>query len=384
MVATPTPSQTAPQAALFYPAQVGNMALKHRVVLAPLTRKRANVAHVPHPIVKEHYAQRGSVPGTLLITEATLITDRAGGYAHVPGIWSDEQIARWKEITEAVHANGSYIYLQLWALGRTAVPGGPETKPDFPYDHVSASNIPMTPDDPKKPRPLTIDEIKEYPQWFATAARNAVERAGFDGVEIHGANGYLLDQFFQDVSNDRTDEYGGSVENRVRFPLEVVDAVVKAVGPERTAFRISPWSAFRGMRMKDPRPTYRYFVQELQKAHPKLSYLHVVEPRIDGYVDREELPEWESNDFIREVWKQEGNSRWFISAGGHNRADAIQTVEEKGGLIAFGRIFIANPDLPYRLEHDIPLNKADRSTFYVPDGSGPEGYTDYPFAQKQE
>ncbi|KIK68700.1 hypothetical protein GYMLUDRAFT_36189 [Collybiopsis luxurians FD-317 M1] len=384
MVSTPTPAQTAPKAALFHPAQVGNMGLKHRVVLAPLTRFRVNAAHVPHPIVKEHYAQRGSVPGTLLITEATLITHQAGGYAHVPGIWSDEQIARWKEVTEAVHAKGSYIYLQLWALGRTAVPGKPGVEPDFPYDFVSASNISMSPEDPQKPRPLTKDEIKQYSQWFATGAKNAVERAGFDGVEIHGANGYLVDQFFQDVSNDRSDEYGGSPENRARFPLEVVDAVAKAVGAEKTAIRISPWSSFQGMRMKDPRPTYRYFVQELKKAHPKLSYIHVVEPRVDGIEIREDLLEWENNDFIREVWTQEGNARWFISAGGHDRAIAIQTVEEKGGLAAFGRAFIANPDLPYRLEHDIPLNKADRNTFYVPNGSGPEGYTDYPFAQKQE
>ncbi|KAJ3981636.1 hypothetical protein F5890DRAFT_1575016 [Lentinula detonsa] len=384
MVTTPTSNQTSPSPyALFKPAQVGKMSLKHRVVLAPLTRMRANAAHVPHPIVTEHYVQRGSIPGTLLITEATIVSYQAGGYGHVPGIWNDDQVARWKEVVDAVHAKGSYIYLQLWAIGRPAAPGKPDMEPDFPYDHVSASNIAMTPDDPHKPRPLTHSEIKEYVQWFATGARNAVERAGFDGVEVHGANGYLVDQFLQDVSNDRTDEYGGSIENRARFGLEVMDAIVKAVGAERAAIRISPWSRFQGMRMKDPKPTFRYFVEELKKAHPTLSYIHVIEPRVDGFENRTDVPEWENNDFIREIWTQEGNSRWFISAGGITRDSAIQAADEKGDIIAFGRPFIANPDLPYRLEHNIPFNAYDRKTFYVPNGNTPEGYTDYPFASKQ-
>ncbi|KAF9077408.1 NADH:flavin oxidoreductase/NADH oxidase [Rhodocollybia butyracea] len=383
MVAHPTPARTPTTSMLFQPARVGNMHLKHRVVLAPLTRLRANAAHVPHPIVTEYYSQRASVPGTLLVTEATLITHQAGGYAHVPGIWSDEQISRWKDITEVVHTKGSYIYLQLWALGRTAVPGKPGMEADFPYDHVSASNISMSREDPQKPRPLTISEIKEYTQWFAVAAKNAVEGAGFDGVEIHGANGYLLDQFLQDVSNDRTDEYGGSVEKRARFPLEVVDAVAKAVGAERTAIRLSPWSEFQGMRMSDPKPTFRYFVEELKKAHPTFSYIHVVEPRSQDD-PKMDLPEGESLDFLREVWTQEESARWFISAGGADREIGIQTADDKGDLVAYGRWFLSNPDLPYRLEHNIPFNAYDRSTFYVADGKVPEGYTDYPFALKIE
>ncbi|KAF9077407.1 hypothetical protein BDP27DRAFT_1379648 [Rhodocollybia butyracea] len=337
------------------------MHLKHRVVLAP-----------------------ASVPGTLLVTEGTLISHQAGGYAHVPGIWSDEQISRWKEITEIVHDKGSYIYLQLWALGRTPIPGTALVEPDFPYDHVSPSDISITPDDPKKPRPLTVSEIKEYVHWYATAAKNAVERAGFDGVEVHGANGYLVDQFLQDVSNDRTDEYGGSIENRARFPLEVIEAIAKAVGPERTAIRLSPWNTFQGMRMNDPKPTFRYFVEELKKAHPTLSYIHVVEPRSQGYDLKMDLPEGESLDFLREVWTQEGSARWFISAGGADREIGIQTADDKGGLVAYGRWFLSNPDLPYRLEHNIPFNAYDRNTFYVLDGKVPEGYTDYPFALKIE
>ncbi|KAJ3976319.1 hypothetical protein EV361DRAFT_326585 [Lentinula raphanica] len=385
MVTTPQSEQTsASPSALFKPAQVGNMFLKHRVVLAPLTRFRANAAHVPNPIVTDYYVQRASAPGTLLITEATIVSRQAGGYSHVPGIWTDEQVARWKEIVDAVHATGSYIFLQLWAIGRPAIPGKSDVEPNFPYDHISASNIPMTPDDLQKPRPLTVSEIKEFVGWFATGAKNAVERAGFDGVEVHGANGYLVDQFLQDVSNDRTDEYGGSIENRARFALEVMDAIVKAVGPERAAIRISPWSRFQGMRMKDPKPQFRYFVEQLKKAHPQLSYIHVIEPRIDGFeVRNESSPEWENNDFIREVWTREGHARWFISAGGATRESAIRAADEKGDIVAFGRSFIANPDLPHRLEYNIPLNPYQRKTFYVPDGNTPDGYTDYPFAPNQ-
>ncbi|KAE9404759.1 NADH:flavin oxidoreductase/NADH oxidase [Gymnopus androsaceus JB14] len=360
------------------------MLLQHRVVMAPLTRTRVTANHIPLPIVAEHYAQRGSVPGTLLVAEATLIKHEAGGFGYVPGIWSDEQIARWSEVTAAVHAKGSFIFLQLWAIGRAAVPGNPMGEPDFPYDFVSASDIPIDPSSEMKPRPLTIAEIQSYIGWFSTAAKNAVERAGFDGVEIHGGNGFLIDQFLRDVSNVREDKYGGGVENRTRFALEVVDAVVKAVGPSKTAIRISPWNTMSGMKMKDPKPTFKHLAQEIKKAHPTLSYIHVVEPRVDGLELRDEIPEYENNDFIREVWTQEGNARWLINAGGHDRESAVKTAEKnKGDLVAFGRLFIANPDLPYRLEHDISLNKPDRTTFYVPNSTAPEGYTDYPVALRQ-
>ncbi|KAE9404758.1 FMN-linked oxidoreductase [Gymnopus androsaceus JB14] len=373
--------------ALFQPAHVGNMLLQHRVVMAPLTRFRATADHVPPPIVAEYYSQCASIPRTLIVSEATLIKHEAGGYAHVPGIWSDEQIAGWKEVTAAVHAKGSFIFLQLWALGRAAVPGKPGMEPDYPYDFVSASDIPIDPSSTHKPRPLAISEIQKYIGWYSTAAKSAVERAGFDGVEIHSSNGFLLDQFLQDMSNVREDNYGGSVENRARFSLEVVDAVVKAVGPSRTAIRIGPWNTFQGMKMKDPKPTFQHLVQEIKKAHPTLSYIHVVEPRVEGLElrNKEDVPEHENNDFIREVWTQEGNTRWLISAGGYVRESAIKATENnKGELIAFGRPFLDNPDLPYRLEHDIPLNKPDRTKFYVPNSTSPEGYTDYPFASKQQ
>ena len=246
---------------LFSPLQIGDFTLKHRVVLAPTTRYRASDEHVHGDLAVKYYNQRSREPGTLLITEATFIAPRAGGLGNVPGIWNQEQIAAWKkvrptrpvvvhpcidifeiQVTDTVHANGSYIFAQLWTLGRAATPSILQQEGDFPY--VSASNIPL-PGSTDIPRPLTEQEIQEYVVDFAQAAKNAVE-AGFDGVEIHGANGYLIDQFLQDVSNDRTDAYGGTVEKRSRFALEVVNAVTKAIGTKKTAIRLSPWNDYQG------------------------------------------------------------------------------------------------------------------------------------------
>jgi len=205
-----------------------------------------------------------------------------------------------------------------------------------------------------------------------------VHKAGFDGVEIHGANGYLIQQFLEDVSNKRTDEYGGSPENRSRFALEVVDAVVKAVGASKTSFRLSPWGTYLDMRMADPKPTYAHLVTELRARHPDLAYLHVVEPRVDGLHDVDVIPENFSNDFIRDIW----GDRRLISAGGYTRQTAIETAEKRGELIAFSRGYIANPDLPYRLINNIPLTVGNRATYYVYGSLDPTGYTDYPFAKE--
>ena len=237
-------------AKLFQPARVGNITLGHRVTLAPLTRFRATDGHVPKDIVADYYAQRGSVPGTLLITEATYVAARAGGADNVPGVWSKEQIQAWKKVADAVHARGSYIFMQIWALGRAANPNtitspDSESNPGGPYPYVSASDVQLS-NKPVPPRALTDAEVREYVELFGQAAKNAVFGAGFDGVEIHGAHGYLVDQFLQSVSNKRTDEWGGSVENRSRFPLEVIKSVVDAVGQERTAIRLSPFSTFQG------------------------------------------------------------------------------------------------------------------------------------------
>ncbi|KAJ7727376.1 hypothetical protein B0H16DRAFT_1331597 [Mycena metata] len=359
---------------LFEPIKVGNATLQHRIVLAPLSRYKADEAHVPYlPLVSDYYAQRASRPGTLLISEATFIAARAGGYQHIPGIWSPAQIKAWKSVTDAVHAKGSFIFMQLWALGRAAEPEQLQSEdPSFAF--VSASDVPLA-GHGGLPRPLTVPEIKEHIDLYAQAAKNAIE-AGFDGVEVHSANGYLLDQFLQDVSNRRTDEYGGSVANRARFTLEVVDAVVTAVGADRTSVRFSPWSPFQEMGMADPLPTFSYVISQLAARHSGLAYLHLVEPRIDGSTTMDEPSSaHESNDPLRALWAP----RPLIRAGGFTRDGAIKAAES-GDLVAFGRLYISNPDLPARLEREIPLNSYDRSTFYLIGENTPRGYTDHAFA----
>ncbi|KII83260.1 hypothetical protein PLICRDRAFT_180528 [Plicaturopsis crispa FD-325 SS-3] len=359
---------------LFQPVKIGDITLAHRVVLAPLTRIRADDAHVPSDLAAEYYSQRGSTPGTLLISEATFISPQAGGFPHVPGIYTDAQIAGWKTVTDAVHAKGSYIFLQQWALGRAS---RPEILAQEGLPYVSASDVKLT-DQPIAPRPLTIPEIKEYVQQYVTAAKNAI-KAGFDGVEVHCAHGYLIDQFLQDVSNKRTDEYGGSVENRARFGLEVIEAVTNAIGVKKTGLRISPWSRFQDMAMPDPVPTFSYFVQRLRELHPDLAYVHVVEPRVDAGTTREGgVPAGQSNDFVRAIWAP----RPLISAGAYTRESAIEVVEEKGDLVAFGRPFISNPDLPIRLKYGIPLTPYNRERFYEQGPPADNGYTDYPFAEE--
>ncbi|KAJ7779061.1 hypothetical protein B0H16DRAFT_1500980 [Mycena metata] len=371
---------------LFQPISLGNILLQHRVVMAPLTRFRTDAAHIPLPHVQDYYSQRASTPGTLIITEATFIAPRAGGYNHVPGIWSPHQIEQWKKITDAVHANDSHIYLQLWALGRAARPAELTAEDGSSLPYVSASDIPLRerPSTEIRPRPLSIPEIHEYVALYASAASNAVHKAGFDGVEIHNANGYLLDQFLQDVSNTRTDEYGGSVENRCRFSLAVVDAVVRAVGPKSTGIRISPWNSWQNMGMQDPKPTFAYLATELVNRHPELAYLHAVDPRVDASTARAVVPDGWSNDFLRAIWLSPLSARRFISAGGYTLPLARQSADDDNDLVAFGRQFISNPDLPYRLLHGIPLNDYDRKRFYGPSTLDPKGFTDYPFADGNE
>ncbi|KAI0288227.1 FMN-linked oxidoreductase [Russula brevipes] len=288
---------------LFQPIQFGKITLEHRVVMAPLTRNRGNNRHIPTDHVVEHYAARASVPGSLIIGEASFIAHKASGTtSHVPGIWSDEQITAWKKVTDAVHAKGSFMYLQLWALGRVASPEQLE-KEDPSFECISSGDVPL-PALPTtapiaqhdgRPRSATKAEIAEYVELYATAARNAVERAGFDGVELHGANGYFIDQFLKETANNRTDEYGGSPENRARFPLEVVDAVSAAVGEERVGLRLSPWltnfgtlpvfanppfldwelmllaltsSSLADNPGNNPVPTFSYLVSEVRRRHP--------------------------------------------------------------------------------------------------------------------
>ncbi|KAH9039321.1 putative NADPH2 dehydrogenase chain OYE2 [Lactarius pseudohatsudake] len=364
--------------ALFQPLRVGTTDLQHRVVMAPLTRLRANKDHVHGELAKTYYAQRSGVPGTLIIAEATFIAPQAAGYANMPGIWNDAQIAGWKPITDAVHTNGSYIFLQLAAPGRSADPA--ILKQEGGFDVVAPSPIPLGGHSgeggPVVPRALTTAEIKEYAQLHSEAASNAIE-AGFDGVEVHVANGSLLDQFLQTMSNERTDEYGGSVDNRVRFPLEAINAIVRTIGAERTAVRISPWSKFQDMGMKDPLPTFTTFIERIRDAHPGFAYIHVIEPRVDGITDAEVTDEnrAQSNEALRKIW----GDRPYIAAGGMDGAAANNIVEKYGGLVAFGRHFIANPDLPLRLKEGHSLTPYNRDTFYATEAA--TGYIDYPFSK---
>ncbi|KAF8603017.1 putative NADPH2 dehydrogenase chain OYE2 [Ceratobasidium sp. AG-I] len=362
---------------LFTPLELGDLVLAHRVVMAPLTRFRADKDHVHQDLAVEYYGQRAEEPGTLIITEATFIAAEAGGYDNIPGIWSDAQIAAWKKVTEAVHNKRSYIYLQLWALGRAADPKVLE-KEGLPY--VSSSSTPLG--DKPAPKELSKEDIKRYVELYTQAAKNAVFKAGFDGVEIHNANGYLIDQFLQDKCNKRTDEYGGSVENRARFTLEVVDAVTAAVGSKKTGIRFSPWGKFQDMRMEDPIPTFSYVIKELAKRYTDLAYIHLVEPVVSGDSDVEHAHDTgsaehpDSNKFARELW----GTRTYLSAGGYKPESAIEAANKLGNAgIVFGRYFISNPDLPKRLRDGIPLKHYNRDTFY---SQGPAGYTDYPRAKE--
>ncbi|KAI0661290.1 NADH:flavin oxidoreductase/NADH oxidase [Cubamyces menziesii] len=365
-------SESSSTPALFQPVQIGDITLGHRVVLAPLTRFRADSAHVHTDMGVEYYKQRASVRGTLLISEATYIAAQAGGMPNVPGIWTDAQIAAWKKITDAVHAKGSYIYLQLWALGRAARPAAlKQEDPNYPY--VAPSPIPLSTSPDDVPRELTKEEIKEYVQWYATAASNAVHKAGFDGVEVHGANGYLVDQFLQDVSNKRTDDYGGSIENRARFALEVMEAVVGAVGQSKAAIRLSPWSEYQDQRMKDPKPTFTYLVNQFKEKYPNLAFLHVVAPGAPGNRGPEDPSE---ADFIYDLWAP----RPVIVTGGFDRESGLRVAERTGQIIGYGRAFLANPDLPFRLRENITLNEPDYDTFYLP--MNEKGYTTYPFSKE--
>ncbi|KAH6682823.1 NADPH dehydrogenase [Halenospora varia] len=354
--------------ALFSPIRIGNNELKHRVVMAPLTRYRADKEHVPLDMVAEYYAQRASVPGTLLISEATFISAEAGGFSCAPGIYNTAQINAWKKVTDAVHLKGSYIFCQLWALGRAADDAVLKAEGQ---KLVSSSNLPMS-EGSAMPAPLTEAEIQQFIRYYARAAKNAIE-AGFDGVEIHGANGYLVDQFLQDKCNNRQDGWGGSIANRARFGIEVATAVAAAVGPERVGYRVSPYSPFQGMKMEDPVPQFSYLAKHLKTLN--IAYLHVVESRISGAGDIEGN---EQVDFLVDIW---GTSGAVILAGGFTPESAVEAVEKNGGknvAVAFGRNFLANPDLPFRISEKLSLTKYNRETFYIE--QSPVGYIDYPFS----
>jgi len=362
---------------LFSPLKVGPYQLAHRVVLAPLTRMRAEKPGLsPRPLNTEYYRQR-TTPGGLLIAEATPVVATGHGNPGVPGIYTEAQIKGWREVVDAVHARGGLIFLQLWHVGRVShsslQPGG--ALPVAP----SAVPIPselktMTADGQQvsyeTPRALETAEIAGVIDGYRQGARNALA-AGFDGVEIHGANGYLIEQFLQSHTNLRTDQYGGSIENRARLLMEIAQAVIEVWGADRVGVRLSPYGIANGSGEAEPMPLYTHVVQSLDRLG--LAYLHFIEPRSSGAgraeVNHQNVPS--AMLLFRPMWRGV-----LITAGGFT-GDTAEAAIAAGhaDAIAFGRIFISNPDLPRRLLQGFPLTPYNRATFY---GGEEAGYTDYP------
>ncbi|XP_010930422.2 putative 12-oxophytodienoate reductase 11 [Elaeis guineensis] len=352
---------------LLTPYKMGRFHLSHRIVLAPLTRQRS-FGNVPQPHAILYYSQRAS-KGGLLIAEATGVSDTAQGYPNTPGIWTKEQVEAWRPIVDAVHKKGGIFFCQIWHVGRvsnyTFQPNGqaPISCTDKPIvSKVRANGVDVLRFSP--PRRLATEEILLIVNDFRIAAKNAIE-AGFDGVEIHGAHGYLIDQFLKDQINDRTDQYGGSMENRCRFALEIVQAVVDEIGADRVGIRLSPYTAGDS----DPDALGLYMVNSLNKFG--ISYCHMVEPSMAKEGEKVETPH--SLLPMRKAFKGT-----FIAARGYNKEEGNKAVSSGyADLVAYGRLFLANPDLPQRFELDAPLNNYNSSTFYTPDPV--VGYTDYPF-----
>lgn len=358
---------------LHSPIQVGPFEFSHRVVLAPLTRMRAEEGARPGPLMAEYYAQRAS-QGGFLIGEATIAAPNGNGYLGAPGLYDDSQIEGWKRVTEAVHARGARIFLQLYHAGRQShsqlqPDGGQPVAPSAVLHggvaYTEAGWIPNTPS-----RELTLPEIAGLVESFRQAARRGKE-AGFDGVELHAANGYLFDQFLQDGSNKRTDLYGGSFENRARFLIEVTEAVISVWGSDRVAVRLGPSGSFGDMSDSDPVGLFTFVAGKLDAMN--LAYLHLIEPRVLGNVDDESK---DANPVAAQLIRKHYHGV-IIAAGGFKR-DTAEAILQAGDadLVAFGRDFIANPDLPERLRKGLPLNPYDRPTFF---GGTEVGYTDYPF-----
>ncbi|WP_338637310.1 alkene reductase [Erwinia persicina] len=351
---------------IFQPYPLGPVTLTNHIVMAPLTRNRAGKGLVPSELAATYYAQRASAG--LLITEATQISAQAQGYQDTPGIYTPAQIAGWRKVTDAVHAAGGHIFVQLWHVGRIShvdlQPGGAAPVAPSALRAETKTFVNNGFYDVSEPRALEQDEIQQIVEDFRTASASAMA-AGFDGVEIHGANGYLLEQFLKDGANQRTDEYGGSVENRARLLLEVAAAVSQEIGAGRTGVRISPVSPANAISCSDPQPQYNYLAEKLDALG--IVYLHVVEGATGG--PRDNAP------FDYAALRQRF-SRTFISNNGYDLAlAAAHLAEGKADLFAFGRPFIANPDLVASLKSGAPLAALNPATLY---GGGAEGYTDYP------
>jgi N-ethylmaleimide reductase len=355
---------------LFTPLQIGRYKLSHRVVMPPLTRMRAGAGNVPSQLAPEYYGQRAT-EGGFIIAEATQVTPYGQGYPATPGIHSREQVAGWRKVTDAVHATGGVIFLQLWHTGRSShsrfQPSG--ELPVAPSAIAITGQTALTPEwktvPYETPRALELDEIPGIIEAWREGARDAMA-AGFDGVEIHGANGYLLQQFLDDRSNKRNDIYGGSVENRARLLIEVTQALIEIWGADRVGVRLSPFGTYNDVGDSDPLGLYGYVLTRLNKLG--IAYVSLIEARASGGMEIDTPQEISQ---LRPFWPGT-----LILAGGFTARSADEAIQSGlADAVAFGRQFIANPDLPARLRIGAPLNRYDRATFY---GGGAAGYVDYP------
>ena len=366
---------------LFEPLQAGQLSLSNRVVMAPLTRNRAPGA-MPNALMATYYSQRANPKdgAGLIITEATAISHQGQGYSDVPGIWSDAQVAAWKPITESVHAAGGKIVVQLWHVGRVShvdlQPGG--QAPVAPSAITAKTKTVLIKDgvpqfqDTSAPRALELEELPGIVADYRRAARNAIA-AGFDGVEVHGANGYLLDQFMRSGSNHRTDAYGGSIANRARLLVEVMQAVCDEIGAGKVGLRLSPVTPANDAFDPQPQALFTHVVQQL--APLKLAYLHFIEGSTGGPRDFTQGDAPFDYAALRAAYRAAGGQAAWMVNNAYDRSLADVALSEGADLVAFGRPFIANPDLTRRLREGAPLNAPDLATFY---GGGAKGYIDYP------
>lgn len=351
---------------LFQPLQLGALTLPHRILMAPLTRARST-DRVPNDLMVQYYTQRASA--ALIISEATAISEQGYGWHGAPAIYTDEQVAGWRKVTDAVHAGGGRMVLQLWHMGRVSHPDYQRGELPVAPSAIAAPGDAQTPTGKKPfvvPRAMSLSDIKQTIEDYKAATLRA-RAAGFDGVEIHGANSYLIDQFLRDGANQRTDEYGGSIENRARFLLEVVEAVANTWSANRTGLRLSPTMNGNGMSDSNPVALYSYVGKALNRFG--LAYLHAAEAIRPGRLYNPDAPR--VTPYLREAFNGP-----LLANGGYDKATAAHTIRD--GLadgIVFGQKFIANPDLPLRLKLDAPLNEPNPATYYT---QGVEGYLDYP------
>jgi len=358
---------------LFSTYMLGDLELSNRIVMAPMTRSRAIEGNVPNPLALTYYRQRATAG--LIITEGSQVSQQGVGYIRTPGIHSAEQIEGWKKITNGVHNEGGKIFIQLWHVGRVSHPDFHEGELPVAPSSLSVEGEVFTPEGSKKienPRALEIDEISDIIDQFRKGAENA-KSAGFDGVEIHGANAYLLDQFLKDGSNERSDKYGGSIENRTRLPVEVAEAVIGVWGSKRVGYRTSSYNSTYSMSDSNPVETIAFLAEKLSDLG--IGYLHLVEP-IGGMMALSE-----GTDRVAPILREKFQATLIVN-GGYG-ADTGSEIIEKGeaDLVSFGIPFLANPDLPERFRKNAPLNQPDFDTFYIGEE---KGYIDYPKLTSQE